>query len=69
MTTPNPKQQDLIESAGRNVAERIKAIKEDGGGYMTVVTTEELPSFLAKLKQDREKYKAKLKLEAEKVYQ
>ena len=57
------KQQDLTESIGRNVAERIKAIKEDGDGYMTIVTTEELPSFLATLKQDREKYKAKLEAE------
>lgn len=60
------KQQDLTESAGRNLAERIKAIKEDGDGYMTIVTTEELPSYLAKLKQDREKYKAKLEAEKHK---
>ena len=66
MTTPNPKQQDLIESAGRNVAERIRAIKEDGDGYMTIVTTEELPSFLATLKRDREHYKAKLEAERHK---
>jgi hypothetical protein len=66
MVTPNSKQQDLIESAERNLAERIKVIKEDGDGYMTIVTTEELPSFLDKLKQDREKYKAKLEAERRK---
>lgn len=60
------KQQDLTESVWRNVAERIKAIKEDGDGYMTVVSTEELPSFLARLKQDREEYKAKLEVERHK---
>ncbi len=57
------RQQDLTESTRRNVAERIKAIKEDGDGYMTIVTTEEIPSFLDKLKQDREQYKAKLEAE------
>ncbi len=40
------KQQDLSESTGRNVAERIKAIKEGGDGYMTVLTSEETKSFL-----------------------
>lgn len=39
-------QQDLMESAGRNLAERIKAIKEGGDGYMTVMTAEETESFL-----------------------
>lgn len=60
MTTPNPKQQDLTESAGRNVEERIKAIRGGGDGYMTVLSTEEIEPFLAKMKQDREIYKAKM---------
>jgi hypothetical protein len=48
MTTPNPKQQDLIESAERNLAERIKVIKEDGNGYMTVLTADETKLLLVK---------------------
>jgi hypothetical protein len=48
------KQQDLIESAGRNLSERINAIKEDGDGYMTVLTAEETKLFLQTHEAKRE---------------
>jgi len=36
MASLNLKQQDLTESAGRNVEERIKAIQKFGDGYVTI---------------------------------
>ncbi len=57
------KQQDLSESAGRNLAERIKAIKEGGDGYMTVISKEETDPFIEKIKQDAKKYRAKREAE------
>lgn len=59
------KQQDLSESAGRNVEERIKAIQEGGDGYMTVISKEETESVIAKIKQDAKRYRAKREVEAE----
>ena len=52
-------QKTLPESAGRNLAERIKAIKEGGDGYMTVISKEETEPFIAKIKQDAKRYREK----------
>lgn len=49
-------QQDLTESIGRNVAERIKAIKEGGDGYMTIITKEEAEAMM-KPKQEAQRHK------------
>jgi len=59
-------QNTLTESAGRNLAERIKAIKEGGDGYMTVVTAEETESVIARMKQTAKKYREKREAERRK---
>jgi len=59
-------QKTITESAGRNVEERIKAIQEGGDGYMTVISKEETEPFIAKIKQDAKKYRAKREVEGRK---
>lgn len=49
------KQQDLKESVERNRQERIKHLREDGDGYMTVVTDDELKEILKKMEARRDK--------------
>lgn len=55
-----------MESTGRNLAERIKAIKEGGDGYMTVLTAEETEAVIAKMKLDAKRYRAKMEAERRK---